>query len=410
MDPIRHPNLMHLYRELQKYVDWQAEDERRVVSLGAYIAPHFERLIDDFYDEIQKHEATSRVLVGGQPQIARLKNTLLLWLRRLFEGNYDQAYVEARWRVGWRHVEINLDQVYASMALGRLRKGIVEAIPDDLPLELAERRRTIAALNKLLDIEGAIINAAYQAHSVERMRIQTEEQLKQSERLATIGKMITGLAHESRNLLQRSHACLETLKLDLGDLPDAMKQADRIQAALDRLQMLYEEVRNYAAPLSLDVSSLDIHKLILGTWHNLEPQWSSKDIRLECHCSGSTNSVMQVDRYRMEQVFTNLFQNAIEVSPEQSRITCHIEPDTSGSIVVTIEDPGSGIEDDVLPRVFEPFFTTKPTGTGLGLAITRRIIETHAGTIKAENRKEGGARFIIHLPQPELCTVTRPTD
>ena len=410
MDPIRHPNLMHLYRELQKYVDWQAEDERRVVSLGTYIAPHFERLIDDFYDEIQVHEATSRVLVGGQRQIARLKNTLLLWLRRLFEGNYDEDYVKARWRAGWRHVEINLDQVYVSMALSRLRKGIVEAIPDDLPMEHSERCRTIVALNKLLDVEGAIINAAYQTHFVERMRLQTEEQLKQSERLATIGKMITGLAHESRNLLQRSHACLETLKLDLDNLPDAMVQADRIQAALDRLQILYEEVRNYAAPLSLDVSSLDLHKLILGTWHNLQPQWSGKDIRLECHCSGNTNPVIQVDRYRMEQVFTNLFQNAIEVSPDHGCVTCRIESNESGRIVVTIEDVGSGIADDMLPRVFEPFFTTKPTGTGLGLAITRRIIETHAGTITAENRKEGGARFIVELPQPDLCTVATRAD
>ncbi len=410
MDPIRHPNLMELYHELQTYVGWQSEDERRIVALAPHVAPHFERLIDDFYDEIQRHQATIQVIVGGQQQIDRLKKTLLEWLRRLFEGNYDQAYVESRWRVGWRHVEINLEQIYASMALARLRKGIIESIPDDLPFESSERRAMIASLNKLLDIEGAIINAAYETHFVERLRQQNEEQLKQSERLATIGKMITGLAHESRNLLQRSHACLETLKLDLGDLPDAMKQADRIQAALDRLQMLYEEVRNYAAPLSLDVASLDLHKLILGTWHNLEPQWAAKDIRLECHCDGTTSPVMQVDRYRMEQVFTNLFQNAIEVSPEHGRIACRIESDASGQTVVIIEDAGPGIPSDVLPRVFEPFFTTKPKGTGLGLAITRRIVETHAGTIQAENQNGGGARFVISLPTPESCTVSRPTD
>ena len=138
------------YQELQQYVGWTDDDARRVRSVAALLEPHFPRLIDDFYAEIERHPDARRVITGGADQIQRLKGTLLGWLRELFAGTYDREYVARRWRVGWRHVEIGLEQVYTNVALSRLRRGLLLALEQHGPQEVAEfmevRRCLVARL------------------------------------------------------------------------------------------------------------------------------------------------------------------------------------------------------------------------------------------------------------------------
>src|SRR5260221_14650748 len=96
------------YRDLQAYVGWTAADAQRVQSLGSLLVAFFPALIDDFYAEIENHPEARRVITGGAEQTARLKQTLRNWLQELFSGRYDGEYVERRWRVGHRHVDIGL--------------------------------------------------------------------------------------------------------------------------------------------------------------------------------------------------------------------------------------------------------------------------------------------------------------
>src|SRR6185295_19797817 len=99
-------------------------------SIQSLVAPYFDRLIDDFYAEIENHPDARKVITGGEEQIARLKKTLHRWLHELLAGTYDRDYVEKRWRVGLRHVEIGLDQVYTNAALSRLRSGLLATIAE----------------------------------------------------------------------------------------------------------------------------------------------------------------------------------------------------------------------------------------------------------------------------------------
>src|SRR5262245_48570236 len=117
--------LYERYQELQRYVGWSEDDARRVQSVGALLDPHLPALIEDFYEEIERHPDAKKVITGGAEQVQRLKGTLLNWLRELFRGQYQRTYVERRWRVGWRHVEIGLDEVYPNVALARLRRGLM---------------------------------------------------------------------------------------------------------------------------------------------------------------------------------------------------------------------------------------------------------------------------------------------
>ena len=111
------------YQELQRYVGWTEDDARRVQDIGSVVRPYFNHLVDDFYAEIANHPEASKVITGGEQQITRLKITLRNWLEELFSGRYDRDYVERRWRVGHRHVEIGLNQIYTNAALSRLRRG-----------------------------------------------------------------------------------------------------------------------------------------------------------------------------------------------------------------------------------------------------------------------------------------------
>src|SRR4051795_1528379 len=155
--------LFDRYRELQSYVSWAAEDPRRIAAIAPLLDPHLPSLIDDFYAQIERHPEALKVITGGQAQIDRLKGTLLRWVRELLAGRYDEAYVDRRWRVGWRHVEIGLQQVYTNVALSRLRAGVSRALQVSWEGDLSRFKEIVRSLNKLLDLDLAIIEDAYQA-------------------------------------------------------------------------------------------------------------------------------------------------------------------------------------------------------------------------------------------------------
>jgi len=391
------------FQRIKSYVGWTEEDARQVQMAWPQIAPLVPGFAEDFYQTILNHEFTARVVTGGQPQVERLKVTLAKWVASLFAGKYDDEYALTRWRVGNRHVEIGLNQAYAMAALTRLRIGITRGLCETSSQSQHELCATVIAVNKLLDMDAAIIDFAYQQAFGKLLQESAAAKVQQSERLAAIGQMVTGLAHESRNVLQRSHACLEALLQDIEDRPEALKQAHRIQNALDRLHILYEEVRNYAAPINLDREPVDLVRLTSTAWYNLETRWRDQGTTLAVKCEHPADAMITGVRHRLDQVLTNLLQNAIDAAGQNGAICCTIsrsEDNTSCRMV--LEDNGPGISNDRIARVFDPFFTTKTKGTGLGLAITKRIIEAHHGKIQIERSELGGAKMTIDLPAHDL--------
>jgi truncated hemoglobin YjbI len=145
------------YQELQRYVNWTEQDASRVREIGGLVAPFFAPLVEDFYAEIEHHPEARQVLTGGEQQIARLKQSLTRWLEELFSGRYDQEYVERRWRVGQRHVEIGLNQVFTNAALSRLRRGLLALTEKVCKGGIEERLAGRESLNTLLDLDLAII-------------------------------------------------------------------------------------------------------------------------------------------------------------------------------------------------------------------------------------------------------------
>src|SRR5262245_22689816 len=174
--------LYRRYQELQDYVGWADEDARRVHAVAARLDPFLPALIDDFYAEIDRHPEARRVITGGPAQVERLKVTLLGWLRELLRGPYDCDYVVRRWRVGWRHVEIGLDQVFTNAALSRLRRGLMRAL-DEVESKSRECVETRRSLNTLLDLDLAIIEDAYQAEYLDRKNRPVRLELRKQENI-----------------------------------------------------------------------------------------------------------------------------------------------------------------------------------------------------------------------------------
>ena len=228
-----------------------------------------------------------------------------------------------------------------------------------------------------------------------------QEKLLQAERLAAIGQVVAGLTHESRNALQRTLSSLDRLELDLEGQDDALALIARARVAQAELQILFEEVRSYAAPFKLDLKYCDLLKVWRRAWDESKPALERREIHLVEEVE-DLDLECEVDELRIRQVFRNIFENAISASPEEGKIVLHCELTQIAertAFRITICDEGPGIPLEQQEKVFEPFFTTKSTGTGLGMAIALRIIKAHHGQISVGNVDARGAEIEILLPK-----------
>ena len=225
-----------------------------------------------------------------------------------------------------------------------------------------------------------------------------QQKLLSNERLAAIGQMVAGLAHESRNAFQRSHACLAELTLDLQEVPHSLALVNKVQRALDDINFLLEQVRNYSAPIILERRPCLLPKLIEEVWlqiSEVRPNATVPEFQLVCE---EYFPECFLDDGRIKQVVRNLLENAWDACGDPGRVEVQVLRPSDDVLRIAVSDNGKGVEPHQTETIFNPFFTTKTKGTGLGLAISQRIVDAHHGRIYFEDRENGGARFIVDLP------------
>ena len=279
----------------------------------------------------------------------------------------------------------------------RLRAGeAVRGIEDEIICRDGTRRSMFWNARPLDDYEGA---PAFLAIGLDMTCVkQAQAQALQAERLAAIGQIVTGLGHEGRNALQRCQACLEMLRLAVPDRPAALDLIGRLQRAQDDLRRLFDDVRSYAAPLRLECRWMSLADVWRAAWSQL-PRPARDQARLVeppdagPHC--------EVDPFRIEQVFRNIFDNALAAGRPPVVVTLSCIPgDHEGQpvLVVVVADNG-GLSAEARRRLFEPFYTTKVQGTGLGMAVVRRIVEAHGGTVDVGADHAAGTEICLVLPR-----------
>jgi signal transduction histidine kinase len=373
------------YQELQAWVGWTDESARRVAATADLLTPHLVTLVDDFYDEIDRHPNSRKVITGGQAQINRLKGTLIQWLRELLSGRYDRDYVARRWQVGWRHVEIGLEQVYTNVALSRLRLGLMRTLHEHWQGDLQTLQDTVRSLNKLLDLDLAIIEDAYQAEYAAR--------LQRTERLATIGQVAGGVAHELRNPLNVVKTSVYYL-LNARN-PSAEKKAEHLQR-IEKHVVLADGVitalSNFARLPVPNRTPFAVEQCIREA---LETNPLTSNIELTIDCPPSLPPAL-ADNDQVRIVFANLLRNAREAMPQGGRLTVTARAVEDG-IETSLADTGVGIPAEQLSRVMEPLYSTKPRGLGLGLSIARAILEKNGGSLRVASEPGRGTTFTVFL-------------
>lgn len=273
---------------------------------------------------------------------------------------------------------------------------------------LQSRSHTLLEANRLAELGHAQealrrANEKLERRVAERTAALEEAQKKalQAERLAAIGQLVAGLAHESRNALQRSQACLGLLELRMQDRPDALDLLSRLQKAQDDLHRLYESVREYAVPIQLELRLCDLAQIWQEAWADLASLRNGKEARLREDTRGLDLRCV-ADPFQLKQVFCNLLDNALGAGGHSVEIAIGCSPaqiEGKPAIRVAVRDNGPGFHGERKEKVFEPFFTTKPRGTGLGLAICKRIVEAHGGRIGLGEDRAAGAEILLTLPR-----------
>ncbi len=230
---------------------------------------------------------------------------------------------------------------------------------------------------------------------------EAQRQLLQSERLATIGQMAAGLAHEGRNALQRIQACLALLTLRLQGQNENLDLLGRIQRASDDLQHLFEDVRSFAAAPKLKRNWHDLRLIWREAWNELSnlAAWRSAELKEDIE---DIDPSCRVDPFYLKHVFRILLENALTCGANPVRVVIQCRPALlreKDALRLSLSDNGPGFPAEIRSRMFEPFSTTKAQGTGLGLAICKRIVEAHGGQIEANGDRTAGAEIVLVFPR-----------
>ena len=234
-----------------------------------------------------------------------------------------------------------------------------------------------------------------------------QAQLIQSEKLAALGRLAAGIAHEVNNPLQPILNCLEVAIEDIENGQPVDVQGLRVaEQEVQRIKGIVSRLLDFARPTTGEIMRVDLRELIdevtLFTQRQME--------RLQVRVTKRLQSVPPIlgTPAQLKQVLLNLVLNAAESMPDGGDMTVELYPDGQG-VVLAVADTGTGIAPDALDRIFEPFFSTKSDGTGLGLSVTYGIVQGHGGTITVESEIGKGSRFVVWLPA-ECASSTQVND
>jgi len=231
---------------------------------------------------------------------------------------------------------------------------------------------------------------------------QAQADARRSERLAALGQLSAGLAHEIRNPLGVIKGSAETLakKLPPSD-PLAAELAGYISSEVNRLNALVSRFLDFARPLRLERRPTEIPPLVDRALKSAHARWPDAKIEVE-RVDGASLPQVPVDAELCEQVFTNLAFNAYQaMSDKGGKLQVRVasaQADGRLGVEVSFEDSGTGIAADVREQIFNPFFTTKKEGVGLGLSIVSKIVDEHRGMIQVSSEPGHGACFRVFLP------------
>jgi signal transduction histidine kinase len=233
---------------------------------------------------------------------------------------------------------------------------------------------------------------------------ETQRQLFQSEKLAALGKLSAGIAHEIRNPLTSIKILIYSLVDENATEISREKDLTVIEGEIERVNKIIKQFLDFARPRPPALEPTDIRRVIEETLSLVAYEIESQGVSLVREDASELPAVL-MDGEQVKQVFLNLILNAVQAMPQGGQLRIAAAPKRGGPgdsaapvVEIAIQDTGKGMPEDVKNRIFEPFFSTKEEGIGLGLSIAQRIVEEHGGTIRVETTPGKGTTFFLRFP------------
>ncbi|MEE9382277.1 MAG: HAMP domain-containing sensor histidine kinase [Nannocystaceae bacterium] len=376
------------FEEIKNYVGFGPRDSACLKVLLGPAQEEFHRIADHFYELIFRHPEAKRAISGGEEQVQRLRHTLVEWMRSGLAGPHDEAFYERRARIGRVHVAIHLPQHFMFTAMNVMRIDFRSVVERSFGHDPKQRRAVDDAIDKLFDLELAIMIQTYSEDS--------EDRLRRRERLATIGQLAASIGHELRNPLGVMGSSVYLLRRKLEGHPEVGRHLDRISTQIDNCDDIVTNLSSMARDRTAKWQVLDFDALVADCLEALELP-ASVEMRTGVRVTQPSTG----DRILLRQVVTNLARNAVQaVASLGGEVHVEIIGD-SEKVSISVRDTGPGFDLDLLPRVFEPLVTSTARGTGLGLSLVARAADRLGGKVVAVNRPSGGAEVRLeYAPRP----------
>ena len=264
--------------------------------------------------------------------------------------------------------------------------------PDNRQLALA------ANVTGIVTEEGEVVGTMIILHDLtETKRLQAS--LQKQEKLAAIGNLAAGVAHEVRNPLSSIKGYATYFGSLFEEGSERKKAAEVMTAEVERLNRVISELLEIARPSDIKPRPTDISFLLNSSLRLVQQEAEAAGVRIKTTIAPEI-APFTLDPDRLTQALLNLYINAIQAMAEGGQLTVSARGTTAG-LELIVNDSGAGIPDEALSKIFDPYYTSKTTGTGLGLAVVQKVVEAHGGTIRVQSTAEGGTRFTITLPGNE---------
>jgi len=265
-------------------------------------------------------------------------------------------------------------------------------------LEINDRRMVLQCQRiDLHDQEGRYKGQVLLLSDITRLK-ELEAEMRENERLAAVGRMAAGVAHEIRNPLSSIKGLALLLKDKFPRQSREFETTGLLVQEVERMNRTISELLGFARPASLDLQEVDLRILLQETLQLVSADTASEHIRTSLHCARDL-PVLMADRDRLSQVFINILLNSVQAMEDGGTLEISARKSSSGrQVELLFRDTGKGIQPEHLAQVFFPYFTTRRGGTGIGLAITQKIIADHGGTIRVESTPGKGTTVVVELP------------
>jgi two-component system sensor histidine kinase HydH len=298
--------------------------------------------------------------------------------------------------VGKRANEILPEQLWTIIDERKNKRDIIER---DMDCALGDGKTVSleASVSSLFGDSGELLGDVLLFRDLTEVQ-ELKREVERNRRLASIGRLAAGIAHEIRNPLSSIKGFATYFKERYREVPEDQKTAEIMVQEVERLNRVIGQLLEFARPMKLNKKQASIHEVITYSLKMVQNQVQDKGVTINTNLSPEIKNV-SIDTDRISQVFLNLYLNAIEAMEHGGTLRIDSSMDEESSrVTIVISDTGAGIKMEDLVHVFDPYFTTKQSGTGLGLAIVHRIIEAHGGEVRLESKPGRGTAVRIILP------------